>query len=144
MNVSMIISSIPFISFIIFGISIFMFIFVFVNIFSSKSRAKMMSKQVKAMRHMVDYTKEDLEELITDLGEVSVNAQNNIVNENEDILRNVANKTTDINKDAIETTIGAIKRGWDGNNTSLQFCKYCGKKIDSDSRFCKYCGKKLN
>lgn len=144
MSASMIISSVPYIFFIIFGISIFMFIFIFVNIFSSKSRAKMMSKQVKAMRHMVDYSKEDLEELMTDLGSVSANVQNNIVNENEDVLRNVANKTADINKDAIETTIGAIKRGWDGNNTSAQFCKYCGKKIDDDSRFCKYCGKELN
>lgn len=144
MSTSMIISSVPYIFFIIFGISIFMFIFIFVNIFSSKSRAKMMSKQVKAMRHMVDYSKEDLEELMTDLGSVSANVQNNIVNENEDILRNVANKTADINKDALETTIGAIKRGWDGNSTSAQFCKYCGKKIDGDSRFCKYCGKELN
>ena len=125
----------------IFGFSIFIFIFVFINMFSSKARGKMMSKQVKAMKHMVDYTKEDLEELMTDLGSVTANVQNNIVNQNEDILRNVANKTADINKDAIETTVGAIKKGWEGNNNSTIYCKYCGKKIDADSEFCKFCGK---
>ena len=144
MNVGMMMNVIPFVFFIIFGISIFMFIFIFINMVSGKARGKLMSKQVKAMKHMVDYSKEDLEELMTDLGSVSANVQNNIVNENEDILRNVANKTADINKDAIETTIGAVKRGWDGNKNSGQFCKYCGKKIDGDSRFCKYCGKELN
>ncbi len=125
----------------IFGLAIFIFIFVFINMFSSKARAKMMSKQVKAMKHMVDYTKEDLEDLMTDLGSVSANVQNNIVNENEDILRNVASKTADINKDAIETTVGAIKNGWEGNSNSTIYCKYCGKKIDANSVFCKYCGK---
>ena len=126
----------------IFGIVIFMFVFVFINMFSSKSRAKMMSKQVKAMKHMVDYTKEDLQDLMTDLGEVSVNVQNNIINQNEDVLKNIANKTADISKEAIETTVGAVRNGWNADKVSKQFCKYCGKKIDSDSRFCNYCGNK--
>lgn len=26
---------------------------------------------------------------------------------------------------------------------NLMFCKYCGKRIESDSLFCKYCGRKL-
>lgn len=126
----------------IFGLAIFIFGFVFINLFSSKARAKMMSKQVKAMKHMVDYTKEDLEDLMTDLGSVSANVQNNIINQNEDILRNVVNKTADINKGAIETTVGAIKKGWSSNDAvKTIYCKYCGEKIDSDSVFCKSCGK---
>ena len=145
MDFNMITNFIPIAFFGIFGISIFIFIFVFINIFSSKSRAKMMSKHVKAMKNMVDYSKNDLEDLMTDLGSISANVQNNIVNQNEDIFRNVANKTADINKDAIETTVSAIRKGWNGNNDSntknTVYCKYCGKKIDFDSTFCKFCGK---
>ena len=125
----------------IFGISIFIFIFIAINMFSSKSRAKFMSKQVQAMKHMVDYSKDDLEDMMTSLGGITANVQNNIVNQNEDILRNVANKTADINKDAIETTVGAIKRGWDVKSNSTIYCKHCGEKIDADSVFCKSCGK---
>lgn len=125
----------------IFFVSIFSFIFIAINMFSSKSRAKMMSKQVQAMKHMVDYSKDDLEDMMTSLGGITANVQNNIVNQNEDILRNVASKTADINKEAIETTVGAIKRGWDTKNDATIFCKHCGEKIDADSVFCKSCGK---
>jgi len=127
----------------IFLISIFLFVFIAINMFSSKSRAKMMSKQVQAMKHMVDYSKDDLEDMMTSLGGITANVQNNIVNQNEDVLRNVASKTADINKDAIETTVGAIKRGWDTPNGAITiYCKHCGEKIDADSVFCKSCGKK--
>lgn len=143
MSFDMMTNVIPIIFFGIFGLFIFIFIFIFINMFSSKARAKMMSKQVKSMKHMVDYTKDDLEDLMSDLGSISANVQNNIVNANEDILRNVATKTADINKDAIETTVGAIRKGWtgDSNTKPTVFCKHCGKKIDLDSTFCKFCGK---
>ena len=124
-----------------FILSICIFIFVFIMFLSPKSRAKMMSKQLKTMKHMVDYSKEDLEDLMTDLGGISANAQNNIVTENEDVLRNAVNKTVDINKDAIEKTVGAIRNGWSDNKSSSVYCKYCREKIDADSIFCKTCGK---
>ena len=39
------------------------FIFVILSIISPKFRGKMMSRQIKATKHMVDYSKEDLEDL---------------------------------------------------------------------------------
>ena len=44
-------------------------------------------------------------------------------------------------EETIETTVGAIKRGWDTKNDATIFCKHCGEKIDADSVFCKSCGK---
>ena len=52
---------------IIFIISIVIFIAIFtfaiLSIFSPKFRGKMMSRQVKSLRYMTDYSKDDLETL---------------------------------------------------------------------------------
>jgi len=29
------------------------------------------------------------------------------------------------------------------SNENLEYCRYCGKRINEDSKFCKYCGKQL-
>ena len=131
----------PIIFFGIFGFSILMFIFVIIQIVSPKARGKMMSKHFKSLKHMTEYAKDDMEDVMENLGNISANAQNNIINQNEDILRNIATKQANINKDAIKTTVGAVKAGWTGSNSV--YCKYCGSAIDADSRFCKSCGKEL-
>lgn len=113
--------------------------FMIVMMFSSKFRGKLMSKQLKAVKHMTDYSKNDMEDIIENLGNIAVNSKNNIINQNEDILKNMSRKEAEINKDAIRTVTSAIKEGWDNNDT--MFCKHCGAIIDADSRFCKSCGK---
>ena len=95
------------------GLIIFVFILVFVLMFSPKARGKMMSKQIKATKYMVDETKDDI----------------------EDISTNLANAT----KDGIETTTRAIRKGF--TEEEGMYCKHCGGKIDKDSTFCKHCGK---
>lgn len=120
--------------FVVFG-----FIFVLALMFSPKLRGKFLGKQVQAMRHMTDYTKEDLEQIQKNLGAVAIKAKKDILDENEDTLKDMANKQANINKDAIKTTVGAIKEGFTGN--AVMFCKHCGATIDSDSKFCKKCGK---
>ena len=126
---------------IIFIISIVIFIAIFtfaiLSIFSPKFRGKMMSRQVKSLRYMTDYSKDDLETALTNLGEVSVNTSSNVLTNNEDKLKNIADTTANISKDAITTTVGAIKKGI----KDTIYCKHCGKIIDKDSKFCKYCGK---
>lgn len=117
------------------------FTFMLFMMFSSKFRGRMMSKQVKAMKHMTDYVKDDMTDVLTNLGSISANAQNNIINQNEDKLRNIANKTANISKDAITTTVRAIKDGFTDGNKPTIYCKHCGATIDADSRFCKTCGK---
>ena len=57
------------------------------------------------------------------------------------MLKETANKTADINKDAVKTIAHSVKEGFSDENTI--YCKYCGTPIDSDSTFCKNCGKKL-
>ena len=76
--------------FVIGGFAIGIFGYVIAMIFNPKLRGKMMSNNIKAMKHMTDMVKDDITDMITNLGEVTVNAKNNIINNNEDTLRNMA------------------------------------------------------
>lgn len=120
----------------IFSIIFFVVIFIFaiMTLVSPKFRGKMMSRQIKSLKYMTEYSKDDL----TDLGEASININSSILNNNEDKLKNIADKTANISKDAITTTVSAIKKGIKDNI----YCKHCGKAIDNDSKYCKHCGKK--
>ena len=95
---------------IIMGIII---VFMIISIVSPKFRGKMMSRQIKATKHMVDYSKEDL----------------------KDISDGMAYAT----HDGVKNTARAIKEGLTEKNSI--YCKHCGASIDSDSKFCKSCGK---
>lgn len=87
------------------------FVLTILMVVSPKIRAKVMSKQVKAAKYMID--------------------------EVEDDLTDIATKRANINKEGVEITARAIKDGL----TDKLYCKYCGEKIDKDSKFCKICGK---
>ena len=80
-----------------------------------------------------------MEKELTRLGTIVAKAQKNILINNEENLRFSANKQADINKDAIKTTMHAIKEGL--TEDALIYCKHCGASIDADSKFCKSCGK---
>ena len=88
------------------------FIFVFLSFVSPKFRGKMMSRQVKATKYMMEDSKEDL----------------------KDISDNMAYATYD----GVKSTARAIKEGFDDEQI---YCKHCGARIDSDSKFCNKCGK---
>ena len=83
--------------------------------FSPKFRGKMMSKQVKATKYMMDESKGDIQSVSTDMAEAT--------------------------SDAVEISTRAIKKGFTSEES--MFCKYCGQKIDKDSKFCNKCGKEL-
>lgn len=87
------------------------FIFTFTMMFSSKARAKMMSKQVEASKQMIEANKDNIKKISDDVAEAT--------------------------KGATKTTARAIKEGF----TDSVFCKHCGKEIPTDSKFCKHCGK---
>ena len=91
---------------------VLVFAFTIATIFSPKLRGKMMSKQVKAGKYMMDESKDD--------------------------IKTISDSMAYATKDGIKTVAGAIKEGLTQNDA---FCKYCGSKIDSDSKFCKKCGK---
>ena len=86
-------------------------IFGFAMIFSPKLRAKYMSHQLKASKYVMD--------------------------ENEDILRELNKKGANIEREGIKIRTSAVKEGF---NQDTCYCSSCGKVIDTNSRFCKYCG----
>jgi len=116
------------------------FVFTFALILSPKLRGKMMSRQIKSMKYMIDDSKETIENITSTMGDISINSKKSILDKNEENLKDIVNKTANISKDGIETTVRAIKKGL-SNNTI--YCKHCGSLIDADSKFCKHCGKKL-
>ena len=63
-----------------------------------------------------------------------------VLDANEDVMRDMATREANINKEAVETTARAIRDGFVGDSI---YCKYCGSKIDEDSKFCKKCGKEM-
>ena len=60
-----------------------------------------------------------------------------IQKQNKDALKEIANTSAEINKEAVATIASAVSEGL-GEKT---FCKHCGKRIDADSKFCSFCGK---
>ena len=119
------------------GIAIF--IVVIASIFSPKFQGKMMGKQIKATKYMIDETKDDIENIAATMGNVGINSKKKIYDENYDNLRDIATKKANIHKEEVEITTKAIK---DGLSDNKMYCKHCGDLIDSDSEFCKHCGKR--
>ena len=89
------------------------------------------------------YSEKGIEKSLIRMGNAVTRAQANIKKNNEEIMTETANKTANINKDAVKTKANAIKEGFSEDN-SVIYCKYCGNSIDSASKFCKHCGKELN
>lgn len=90
-----------------------MFVLVIAQMISPKFRGKMMSRQVKSLKYMMDEAKEDMESISNDMAHAT--------------------------KDGITTTVRAIKNGF--TEKDVIYCKHCGNVIDADSKFCKNCGK---
>ena len=93
------------------------FIFTFALSFSPKLRGKFMSKQVKAMKYMMDESKDDIESISTDMAKAG-------------------KEGTKIRTKAFAE---GLKEGFSDEETI--YCKHCGEVIDADSTFCKKCGK---
>ena len=115
------------------------FIFTFLMMFSPKLRGKFMARQLKSTKYMLDESKDDLASMATMAGNMGVQIRKNIMDENEDVLRDLSTREAEIAKDKIEITARAIRDGLSGKQI---YCKHCGQMIDEDSKFCKSCGKK--
>ena len=108
-------------------------------IVSPKIRGKIMARQIKSYKYMMDEAKDSLVDIGTTGSQVGIDVAKNVMDSNKDTMKELASSAADINKDAITTTVGAIKEGL--SDKPQKYCKYCGEKIDEDSAFCKYCGK---
>lgn len=114
------------------------FIMTIALMISPKLRGKLMSSQIKAAKHMMDYSKEDLKDILSTSADIGINAEKEILDNNEETMEDNVTRKANINKKGIEITANAIKEGLNGSKI---YCKYCGKLIDDDSKFCKSCGK---
>ena len=84
------------------------FTFVFLFMFSPKFRAKFFAHQMKAEKYMLE--------------------------ENEEMLKDINRRSANVSKDGVEITARALKKGLSGETI---YCKHCGNSIDADSKFCK-------
>lgn len=116
------------------------FIFSFAMLLSPKLRGKFMSHQIKSLKHMTDYSKQDLHDITTNMHDMAIKSKKTILDNNKDILREMATEEANIEKEGIKIKLGAVKDALFTDSNS--FCKYCGKSIANDSIYCKHCGKK--
>ena len=114
------------------------FVLMIALLISHKLRGKLMSRQIKATKHMMDYSKEDLKDILSTSADIGINAEKEILDNNEETMEDNVTRKANINKKGIEITTNAIKEGL---TRSKIYCKHCGKLIDDDSKFCKSCGK---
>lgn len=127
--------------FVIVPIFIFIvFIFTIAMIISPKIRGKMMSRQIKAAKYMLEEAQDDLSEMGTTMGKLTATTENKILTENEELLKDSSRKKGNIAKEEIEIKTRAIKEGLSDKKA---YCKHCGSLIDEDSKFCKSCGKEI-
>lgn len=112
------------------------FVVTIVMAVSPKFRGKLMGRQIKAAKYMLNDVQDDLVEL----GSVAAKTKQKMIHENEDVLKDIATRSANVHKEGIEITAKAIK---DGLSDATIYCKHCGTLIDEDSAFCKKCGKKL-
>lgn len=117
------------------------FVFALMLMFGTKTRSKLLARQVKSLRGATDLSKEDIESMLTNLSDVSIKSRKKVIEENEDNLKDIADANARINKGAVKETAKAFKEGFTSNNKT--YCKYCGAEIDADSVYCNKCGKKL-
>jgi hypothetical protein len=115
------------------------FIFSIAMILSPKLRGKMMARQIKATKHMIDHSKDDLKDIYTTTADIGIKGKKSVLDENADIMKEMAVMEADINSSRYETMARSLKKGFEDEKNI--YCKHCGASIDSDSKFCKKCGK---
>jgi len=97
-------------------------------------------KRLKRINKLMNQNEDVLKEMAKKSAEISGSARNEFLHENEDMLKEMSKKGAEINSEGIKITAKAVKEGF--TETKLtKFCKNCGKEIDENSKFCNFCGK---
>lgn len=114
------------------------FVFVIISIISPKFRGKTMARQIKALKYMAEESKDAIADITEATSGAVIKGKKKVLDENEDTLKEMAIQEANIDKERIEITTRAIKKGL---TAEKMYCKHCGASIDGDSKFCKKCGK---
>ena len=115
------------------------FAFAIAMIVSPKLRGKMMARQIKAQKQMIEESKDDLIDISTTTAGIGIASNKEVLDQNAEVLKDIELRKAEIEASGIEVKARAVKKGF-GSVGSI-YCKYCGAVIDNDSTFCKYCGR---
>ena len=101
---------------------------------------------IKTEKYIMETTKDDLKDLLSTTMGIGIGATSDAIDGNEDELRNVVDKGSDIASGGIFKSAKAFAKGFksglgDAQGQADVYCKYCGASIDADSVFCKKCGR---
>ena len=125
---------------IIFGIIfVIAFIFSITIIVSPKARGKVMARQYKSLRYMMDESKDDMEYVTKEGIKIAAHGTKEGLDEAKDDIEQATTTMAEATKEGLKTTAKALKEGLTEDDTI--HCKHCGEVIDNDSKFCKKCGK---
>ena len=101
---------------------------------------------IRTEKYIMESSKEDLKDLLSTTMGIGIGATSDAIDGNEDELRNVVDKGSDIASGGIFKSAKAFAKGFksgfgDAKGQADVYCKYCGASIDADSVFCKKCGR---
>lgn len=74
------------------------FVLMIALMISPKLRGKLMSRQIKATKHMMDYSKEDLKDILSTSADIGINAEKEILDNNEETMEDNVTRKANINK----------------------------------------------
>lgn len=108
--------------YIIFGVitflSIGIIVFVFLTIFNPKMRAKLVSQNIKAQKQILD--------------------------DNEEILKDISEKNADLENISFKKKVKTIQEAFkEEKSQNYIYCQNCGQKNNEDARYCQKCGEKI-
>ena len=114
------------------------FLWMMYSVISGKGQSKLMARQIKRSKQILEDNKEGIKDLQKLGAELNIDVRKEILEDKMDSLQDISSVSADIESVGLEKKAAAIKKGL-GSDTV--YCKHCGALIDSDSRYCKVCGK---
>lgn len=120
-------------------ISIGFFVFVVLMIFSPAMRSKMIGRQLKATKRMLDDNKDTIKDIHNLQADIAIESADNILDKHEKTIEKNMDKMANMSSSSIETTARAIKKGI----SKTKECPKCNSFNEENAKFCQECGTKF-
>ena len=124
---------------IVFIISILFFVFVFLMIFSPAMRSKMMGRQLKVTKRVLDDNKDTIKDIANLQADIAIESTDSILDKHEDTIEKNITKMANMSSKSVETTARAIKKGI----SKTKECPKCNELNEENAKFCQECGTKF-